>query len=200
MSIRVVNHLSPKIWTMPISNVWVVHKMAFAARSQSRSGGVGVETWTPCTGVQYSVQCTVYSAQNRFCAQQKLSADGGGSPAPGLGPTGGLALHSGSPGTRGGDELSGAISTWNHLHSNNLQRFSQIYIHIHAQIWAAHTMNMAWKDLNPFKKPDMTAAGSSFLFDLTLRFDLDKSQNKCLPLHWRRFYLCLLVLFQCSIR
>ena len=106
--------------------------------------------------------------------------------------------HSGSPGTRGA-RSSLELSTWNHLHLNNLQHLSQIYIHIHAQIWAAHTMNMAWKDLNPFKKPDMTAAGSSFLFDLTLRFDLDKSQNKSLPLHWRRFYLCLLVLFQCSI-
>lgn len=60
MGIWVMNHLSPNIWTMPKSNVWVVHKMASAVLSQSFSGGVGVETWTPCTGVQYS---TVYSVQ-----------------------------------------------------------------------------------------------------------------------------------------
>ena len=85
-----MNHLSPEIWTMPKSNVWVGHKMASAARSQSRSGGVGVETWTPCAGVQHSVQCTVHRTgfvPSRSCLQTEE-----GSPAPGLGPTGGLAL------------------------------------------------------------------------------------------------------------
>ena len=75
----------------------------------SRSQVVSVWRREPRVQVYSTVQCTVYSAQNRFCAQQKLSADGGGSPAPGLGPTGGLALHPGSPGTRGGDEWSGAV-------------------------------------------------------------------------------------------
>ena len=85
-----MNHLSPEIWTMPKSNVWVGHKMASAARSQSRSGGVGVETWSPCAGVQHSVQCTVHRTgfvPSRSCLQTEE-----GSPAPGLGPTGGLAL------------------------------------------------------------------------------------------------------------
>ena len=165
--------------------------MAFAARSQSRSGGVGVETWTPCTGVQYSVQCTVHRTgfvPSRSCLQTEE-----GSPAPGLGPTGGLALHSGSPGTRGAgsslsSSISSSISTLNHLHLNNLQCFSQIYIHIHAQIWAAHTMNMAWKDLNPFKKPDMTAAGSSFRFDLFLSPQSHKEPSKK-----------ILLVFACSV-
>ena len=185
MSIRVVNHLSPKIWTMPKSNVWVVHKMAFAARSQSRSGGVGVETWTPCTGVQYSVQCTVHRTgfvPSRSCLQTEEGARH-------------LALvqqvawpsHSGSPGTRGAMSCL-ELSTWNHLHLNNLQCFSQIYIHIHAQIWAAHTMNMAWKDLNPFKKPDMTAAGSSFRFDLFLSPQSHKEPSKK-----------ILLVFACSV-
>ena len=77
MRIWVVNHLSPKIWTMPKSNVWVVHKMASAARSQSCSGGVGVETWTPCTGVQYSVQCAVHRTgfvPSRSCLQTEEGA------------------------------------------------------------------------------------------------------------------------------
>ena len=142
----------------------------------------------------YSVQCTepVLCPAEAVCRRRR---------EPGTWPWSNRWPGPRTQGLRGlGGARSGLeLSTWNHLHLNNLQCFSQICIHIHAQIWAAHTMNMAWKDLNPFKKPDMTAAGSSFLFDLTLRFDLDKSQNKCLPLHWRRFYLCLLVLFQCSI-
>ena len=183
MSIRVVNHLSPKIWTMPKSNVWVVHKMASAARSQSCSGGVGVETWTPCTGVQYSVQCTepVLCQAEAVCRRRRGARH--------------LALvqqvawpsHSGSPGTRGA-RSSLELSTWNHLHLNNLQHLSQIYIHIHAQIWAAHTMNMAWKDLNPFKKPDMTAAGSSFRFDLFLSPQSHKEPSKK-----------ILLVFACSV-
>ena len=95
--------------------------------------------------------------------------------------------HSGSPGTRGA-RSSLELSTWNHLHLNNLQHLSQIYIHIHAQIWAAHTMNMAWKDLNPFKKPDMTAAGSSFRFDLFLSPQSHKEPSKK-----------ILLVFACSV-
>ena len=203
MSIRVVNQ-----WTTYRPRSELCPKVMFESstrwhprRGLSRAQVVSVWRREPRVQVYstvYSVQCTepVLCRAEAVCRRRRGARH--------------LALvqQVAWPCTQGLRGLGGQgvvwleLSTWNHLHLNNLQCFSQIYIHIHAQIWAAHTMNMAWKDLNPFKKPDMTAAGSSFLFDLTLSFDLDnfpKYQKKSLPLHWRRFYLCLLVLFQCSI-